>query len=162
ERIEQLRRQLADNPRVITPFASLAVPTGLEAQLRVARAYVADRHPTVKPPLWKGERYAHDRIRVAYLSADFHAHATSYLMAELLERHERRRLEIPAIRFGRAVQDEMQRRLSVAFDRFIDVHGRSDRDIAQLLRELEIDIAVDLKGLTQGARPGILAHRPAP
>jgi predicted O-linked N-acetylglucosamine transferase (SPINDLY family) len=56
----------------------------------------------------------------------------------------------------------MRTRLEAAFDRFVDVDCASDTDIARDIRKMEIDIAVDLMGYTRGARPGILAMRPAP
>src|ERR1051325_9869002 len=53
-------------------------------------------------------------------------------------------------------------RLKRAFDRFLDVNDKTDPEAAQLMRELEVDIVVDLAGFTTGSRPAILAHRPAP
>jgi predicted O-linked N-acetylglucosamine transferase (SPINDLY family) len=105
---------------------------------------------------------SHDKIRLAYLSADFHDHATAYLMAELFERHDRQQFETWGISFGRDEHGEMRSRLMAGFDQFIDVRATDDAGVARLLREHEIDIAIDLKGYTEGARPGILAHRPAP
>jgi predicted O-linked N-acetylglucosamine transferase (SPINDLY family) len=99
---------------------------------------------------------------VAYLSADFHDHATAYLMAEFFERHDSTRFETIAISFGPDRQDGMRQRLRQAFGQFIDVRGHSDAEVAQLLRSLEVDIAVDLKGYTQDCRTGILARRCAP
>lgn len=64
--------------------------------------------------------------------------------------------------FGPASQGEMRQRLIPAFDRFVDVRDYGDREVALLLRQWQIDIAIDLKGYTTSARPGILAHRPAP
>jgi predicted O-linked N-acetylglucosamine transferase (SPINDLY family) len=130
-------------------------------QLRAAETWVAERCPEM-PALWRGERYRYDRIRVAYLSADFHSHATAYLAAGLFEAHDRSRFETVAISFGPDDSSEMRGRLKGAFDRFIDVRDKSDHAAATLLNEMEIDIAVDLKGFTQDARPGILAYRPAP
>ena len=49
-----------------------------------------------------------------------------------------------------------------AFDRFIEVTERNDRDVARMLRDLEVDVAVDLMGFTEGMRLGIFAHRCAP
>jgi predicted O-linked N-acetylglucosamine transferase (SPINDLY family) len=106
--------------------------------------------------------YRHDRIRLAYLSADFHSHPTAQLMVELFERHDRTRFEVTAIAFGPDDNSAMRRRLVAAFDRFEDVRDWSDLEIAQLLRSREIDIAVDLNGHTHEARPGIFSHRPAP
>ena len=102
------------------------------------------------------------RIRLAYVSADFHDHATAHLMAELFELHDKGRFSTTAISYGSDSNDAMRKRLLESFDRFIDVRSLSDEEIAALVHSLEIDIAVDLKGYTTDSRPGILAHRPAP
>ena len=83
-------------------------------------------------------------------------------MAELFERHDRERFEFTAVSFGIDDRTPMRQRLVRAFDHFHDVQNQSDQEVAQLLHDRQIDIAVDLKGYTQGSRPGILAYRPAP
>jgi predicted O-linked N-acetylglucosamine transferase (SPINDLY family) len=103
-----------------------------------------------------------ERIRVAYLSADFHAHATAYLMAGVLEQHDRSRFEVYAVSFRKSDGSEMRARVENACEHFIDVCDMSDREVAVLLRAHRIDIAIDLKGFTRDARTGILAFRPAP
>ena len=118
--------------------------------------------PSRPRPLWTGETWRHDKVRVAYLSADFHRHATAYLMAELFERHDRSRFEIIGVSLGRDDGSEMRKRLVAAFDQFHDVRAKSDEEVAKLLHDLQVDIAIDLKGYTQDSRPGILAYRPAP
>ena len=158
---EQIHAALQSGRAVVSPHASTLIVNDPKDQLRAAQTWVAERCPEM-PPLWRGERYRHDRIRVAYLSADFHSHATAYLAAGLFETHDKSRFETVAISFGPDDSSEMRQRLTRAFDRFIDVRDESDRQVAVLLREMEIDIAVDLKGFTQDARPGILAYRPAP
>jgi predicted O-linked N-acetylglucosamine transferase (SPINDLY family) len=80
----------------------------------------------------------------------------------MFERHDRDRFEITAVSFGPDDKGAMRARLVKAFDRFHDARQQSDREVAQLLRQWEIDIAVDLGGYTSGARPWVLAHRPAP
>lgn len=147
---------------VADPFRFLNVSDSAAAQKQCAAAFVASKHPASPEPLWRGERYQHEKIRIAYLSADFHEHATAYLMAGLFESHEKQRFETIAISFGPDANDAMRKRLMQAFDRFIDVREKSDREVAQLLREMEVDIAIDLKGFTENGRIGILAHRPAP
>ena len=102
------------------------------------------------------------KIRIGYFSADFRHHPVSILIAELIETHDRTRFEITAFAFGPPSEDAMRRRLERAFDQFIDVRGRSDRQIALLAREMHIDIAVDLGGFTHHCRPGIFALRAAP
>lgn len=148
--------------RAQVPFAFLATSDSPAAQLRCARIYAADKFPPAREPLWHGRPYAHDRIRVAYVSADLRHHATAFLTAELFERHDRRRFEWTAISFGPDDGSPMRARLQSAFDHFLDVSGLADRDIARLMREREIDIAVDLQGYTADCRAGIFCHRPAP
>jgi predicted O-linked N-acetylglucosamine transferase (SPINDLY family) len=111
--------------------------------------------PIAKHP--KGEK-----IRIGYFSADFHNHATGYLLAELIELHDKIQFELIGISFGPNQDDEMRIRLQQSFDQLIDASTMSDIEIAQLSRDLKIDIAVDLKGFTQNCRTGIFAYRAAP
>ncbi|MFO1248721.1 MAG: tetratricopeptide repeat protein [Alphaproteobacteria bacterium] len=147
---------------VIPPLTFLPFCDDGALRRACSEAFVGDRIGAIPSPLWNGERYGHDRIRVAYLSSDFHQHATAELIAGLIERHDRSRFEIAAFSFGRDDGSDMRARLIKAFDRFEDVRGLTDIQAARLLREGEFDIAVDLKGHTEGARAGILAHRPCP
>src|SRR5882672_2266502 len=146
----------------MSPHASTLILDNAEDQLRSARRWVADRCPQSPSPLWRGEIYRHDKIRVAYLSADFHAHATAFLMAGVLEHHDRSRFETIALSFGPDDGSEMRARLKRGCDRFIDVRTKNDSEIAAMVRQFEVDIAIDLKGFTEGSRPGIFAHRAAP
>jgi predicted O-linked N-acetylglucosamine transferase (SPINDLY family) len=153
-----LRRGL----RVIHPFAHVLISDGPAMQLACARLQTEGANPAARVPLYSGEQYRHEKIRVAYLSSDFHQHATAYLMAGVLENHDRGRFEIFGVSYGSNDESAMRARVEKACTRFFDVPGRDDVSIAMLLRNLEIDIAVDLKGYAGGARPGILAHRPCP
>ena len=143
-----------------TPFALLALPASAAEQQQCAKLYVEDRTPPM--PSLSVKPHSHDRIRVAYLSADFGEHPVAYLAAGLYERHDRSRFEITGISFGRDRTSPMRERLQHGFDRFIDVVDRTENEIAALMKELEIDIAVDLMGHTRNGRPGVFARRPAP
>jgi len=144
------------------PFAFLAVSDSAADQLACARTWVRSRCPAAATKLWNGERYGHDRLRIAYLSADFHDHPVAYLTAGLFERHDRRRFETIGISFGPHAPGPMRSRIEAAFERFVDVREQGDAEVAALLRRLEVDVAVDLTGFTLDARTGILARRPAP
>jgi predicted O-linked N-acetylglucosamine transferase (SPINDLY family) len=144
------------------PFAILAAPFPPAQQQRCARICIQDKFPRVASPLRQEPRYSHDRIRIGYFSSDFGDHPVSHLIAQLIEGHDRSRFEINGFSFGPPSRDIWRQRLEKAFDRFLDVSARSDRDIAALAREREIDIAVDLNGFTKSARTGIFALRPAP
>jgi predicted O-linked N-acetylglucosamine transferase (SPINDLY family) len=146
---------------ICTPFELIATPASPATQLQTAAAYGTRHYPQVAP-LWSGERYDHDKIRIGYFSADFRNHATAYLMTGMLEQHDRTKFEITGFSWGASKPNDAKARIEAAFDRVIQVHGQSDRDVAALAQSLEIDIAVDLKGFTQDARTGIFAQRPAP
>jgi predicted O-linked N-acetylglucosamine transferase (SPINDLY family) len=153
-----LRRGL----RVIHPFAHLLISDCPAMELACARLQTEGANPAARVPLYRGEQYSREKIRVAYLSNDFHQHATSYLIAGVLENHDHSRFEIFGISYGSNDENRMRARVEKACTRFFDLREQDDVSIAMQLRNLEIDIAVDLKGYAGGARPGILAHRPCP
>lgn len=159
---ERLIADVRASRDAVAPFPFLSMSDSAQNQRRCAESWVRNKIPGSRTPLWQGERYAHDRIRIAYLSADLHDHAMAYLMAGLFERHERVRFETIAVSLGPDVQSGMRSRLKGAFERFLDVERHTDLEVANLLRSLEIDILVDLNGFTRGSRAEILALRPAP
>jgi predicted O-linked N-acetylglucosamine transferase (SPINDLY family) len=165
KRVEALTPQVIQNaPRgraVIQPFVLMGYSDDAALQRRCAENLVRMFVPQ-RPALRDVRRYGHDRIRLAYLSADYHQHPTAQLMVELFERHDRSRFEVTAIAFGPDDGSLLRARLKIVFDHFEDVRGLSDAEVARMLREREIDIAVDLNGHTAEARPGIFAWRPAP
>lgn len=146
----------------VQPLALLALPSSLEDQRQCARLWIAGQWPKPAESVWRGERYEHPRIRVAYLSADFRDHATAHLAAGLFEHHDRSRFEIVAISVGPNDNSSMRARLEGAFERFIDASTWDDERICSLVREMEIDILVDLNGLTTDSRTGILIRRCTP
>lgn len=145
----------------IEPSILMAISDDPAHQAGVARSQAARLAGSVKK-LSAPPPYDHDRIRVAYVSRDFYAHATAFLMAELFELHDRDDFEVIAVSFGGDDGSAIRRRIAGACDRFVEMRHASDQGIAAWLREQEVDVAVDLKGYTGFARPGIFALRPAP
>ena len=148
--------------RVASPLVPLAVSDSEDDKLICAEILMRDKHPREPEPTPPRPVPRHDRIRVAYLSADFRMHPVPVLMAGVFEHHDRARFETTALSHGHNDTSDMRKRLERSFARFIDVEGRSDREIADLTRDMEVDILVDLTGLTASARQGVLALRPAP
>jgi predicted O-linked N-acetylglucosamine transferase (SPINDLY family) len=140
----------------------LTIPSSSAEQLQCAKLWIKNKFPRCDPPVWQGERYDHKRIRIAYLSADFYQHATAFLMAGMFECHDKSRFDLTAISFGPNDNSAMRQRLQASFDRFMDCDRYDDHQIADLVRSLEIDLLVDLKGFTTDSRTGICARRPAP
>ena len=159
-------QSLRDQVRGTLPAASPFVVTGVldEPALHreVAQIYIQKRFPqndalgTIKP------RTAGQKMRIGYFSADFRNHAIAYLVAEMLEKHDKNTFEIYAFKLNPEPPDETSVRIFAAVTQVIDVSDKSDRNAAQLSRALNIDIAIDLGGHTVDSRTGIFAHRCAP
>jgi predicted O-linked N-acetylglucosamine transferase (SPINDLY family) len=131
-------------------------------QLAAAQRFVATKVPANLPPLCDPAGYPHRRIRIGYLSSDLWTHAVSMLTAELYELHDRSRVEVYAFSWSREDESPLRARVVGAMDHYIRIDRMPDDAAARTIRSHEIDVLVDLHGLTQGARPGILAWRPAP
>jgi predicted O-linked N-acetylglucosamine transferase (SPINDLY family) len=144
------------------PFQFLAIPSTSADQLKCAKLYIANKYPPSDKPIWQGERYNHKRLRVAYLSADFHQHPVSVAIAGMVERHDKSHFDVTAISLGADDNSELRQRLKVSSEYFIDARTYSDNQIANLVKEQEIDILVDLMGFTKDARSSIFAKRSAP
>lgn len=158
----RITAELAAGSKVTQPFTVLAFSDQLPLQRRAAEIFAHEGERVERPlPSLPGRKRT-DTIHIGYYSADFYSHATTQLMAGLIDRHDRTRFTVSAFAFGRHAPDQVTRRLERSFDRFVEVRTRSDREVAEISRDLAIDIAIDLKGFTQDCRPGIFAHRAAP
>ena len=160
---------LLDMPAAIcdagTPFVTLALADDPAVQLRHAGAYSAKLRKEVGPAIPPPFRAMQpgDPIRIGYLSADLHDHATMYLLAGLLRERDRAAFEVLAFSHGPDCADHAMRRFVVDnTDSFTDLRAVDDARAAAIIRDADLDILVDLKGYTQDSRIGILARRPAP
>ncbi|MBW8906697.1 MAG: hypothetical protein JF611_13710, partial [Betaproteobacteria bacterium] len=160
--IEALRKQVREGSVACAPFTLVAGSDSAAEQLAAAERHVSELLTSKPASLWRGPARRRDRITLAYLSGDFHEHATSKLAARLFELHDRARFEVLAVSYGEDDGSPARRRLQQAFDRFVDVRALDDAAAARQMLQVQVDIAIDLKGHTPDARPGILAHRPAP
>jgi predicted O-linked N-acetylglucosamine transferase (SPINDLY family) len=147
--------------RVITPFFHRFICDSEAENLAVARLWAKG---LLRPAegFWRGERYHHKKIRIAYLSTDFRDHVVSDAIAGNLEHHDKTRFEITAISLGPNDGSDIRRRIQAAMDRFVDAQSMSDDEIATLLRTREIDIVIDLNGNSGEKRTAILFRRPTP
>jgi len=150
---------LSDGQRDIQPGALIAYSDDPALMRRAAENIIA---PIPRPdkPLWCGTPFSGKKIRLAYCSADFHAHATSRLMAGVWEHHDRARFELIAFDFGPDDQSLLRARVKKSFDRFHVV--AAEPATAERIVDEGVDILVDLMGLTANAPNEIFARRPAP
>ena len=160
--LDRLKRDIVEGKSTMVSLLTLGRLDDPTLLRRYAENFVRTELGGPPPPLWRGETWRNEKIRVAYLSADFRQHPMSYLIAETIERHARARFEVLGISFGPDDGSEMRARVVQAVDKFYDVRSKSDEEIAKLISDLNVDIAVDLNGYTTHCRPKILMRRPAP
>jgi predicted O-linked N-acetylglucosamine transferase (SPINDLY family) len=158
---------LAGGAGQLSPFLFLSVPGISSDEHRICselwtknrlQASIAQR----KQLAFAFDLGLRDKIRIGYLSNDFHDHATCMLMIEMFEAHDRRRFEPHAFSFGADDGMTMRRRLKDTFHTFHDMSALDDIEVAHAIHAAKIDILIDLKGYTAGARTHVMMLHPAP
>lgn len=129
---------------------------------KCAELYAADKYQPASQPLWNGEKYKHRKKRVAFISGDFRIHPVGYLLIGMIENFDKSKFELTGFFTGVSDNSDLWRRYRCAFDHYIDCGNMTTIEVAKLMRAMEIDVAIDLSGHTEGTRLDILAYRPAP
>jgi predicted O-linked N-acetylglucosamine transferase (SPINDLY family) len=143
-----------------SPLAMLSASDDPAMQLLAARTFVHDRVKPLGQRLAFATRQRPGPLRVGYLSGDLCLHAVGLLIPELLELHDRSKVEVFGFCWSRDDGTSQRKRLVDAFDHHIRIGHLDDLAAARLIASCDIDILVDLHGITSGARPDILSHRP--
>jgi protein O-GlcNAc transferase len=164
--IEKLRPAVeagvARGTAMVPPFLFLGFSGDPALQLQCARNAIAELGLPAVPPLWRGERYGHQRLRVGYLSSDYCQHPVPLLIAGLIEGHDRANFEVLGFSTGADDGSAIRSRIAGAFDAFHDLRGMGAAQAAARIRAAEVDVLLDLTGHTEGDHFAILSHRPAP
>jgi predicted O-linked N-acetylglucosamine transferase (SPINDLY family) len=160
--LAELRAEFATGSFRAAPFQLLTMPSSRSEQRGTGSAHWADRCGTVVPLPRPGPRPPGRRVRIGYATNDIFRHATAYLLAEVLERHDRSRFDLFIYSYGHDDGSPIRRRIvDNAGAGFVDVAQMSDRAMADRIRSDDIDILVDLKGYTLGSRLRVFALHPA-
>ncbi len=161
--LRQALRAIPDSrPLETSPFTHAVLVDDPLEQLKVARHYAMHVERGVRPLPRRCARPHDGRLRIAYLSADFHQHATSQLMVQMLECHDRQAFDVTLLSTGTDDGSDMRQRMVGACEHFENLRGQGFEAIAQRVRALRIDILVDLKGATHDTLLPVFAYRPAP
>jgi predicted O-linked N-acetylglucosamine transferase (SPINDLY family) len=145
-----------------SPLAMLGLLDDPAMQWLAALSFVTRKYKDAEAPLALAPRSDTERLRIGYLSGDLCTHAVGLLMAEVLEAHDRTRVHVTAFDFSPDDGTAHRARLRRAVDEMVPIHAQTDRAAAEAIRDRSIDVLIDMHGLSSGARPGILALRPAP
>jgi predicted O-linked N-acetylglucosamine transferase (SPINDLY family) len=148
--------------KATSPLAMLSASDDPGLQLATSIRFITEKVNLRVPRLAPEKGYRHDKLRIGFLSSDFCLHAVSLLTVELLELLDRDRFEVYGFCWSREDGSALRARVVKSFDHYVRIAELDDASAARAIREAEIDVVVDLQGITSGARPDIIAHKPAP
>lgn len=152
----------AQSLQAVSALSMLDISDDPALQLAAAQRYVEEKTLPGLEPLANPAGYGHRKLRIGYLSSDFSLHPVSMLTVELLELHDRQQFEVYGFCWSPNDGSALRQRVIDALDVYVPIGALSDEEAARRIRAAEIDILIDLQGLTAGARINILARRPAP
>jgi protein O-GlcNAc transferase len=147
---------------VANPFALMSFSDDANLHLSTAKVFGEKRFPAAKEPLWRGERYRNRLKKVAFLSSDFREHPVGYLLIGLIEGLNKAEFETIGVSFCIDDKSDLHKRFRASFSHFWDCRNKPAREVAHLLKEFNVDVAIDLSGYTAGSRLDVLAMRPTP
>jgi len=143
------------------PFFFLNITDSGQDQMKCA-SFWGEQYQNKIKETYKFIPSARSKIRIGYISSDYYLHATTVLIERLFQAHNRSDFEIIGISLTTNRNDGITERIRHHFDSYHEVSDLPSHEIAQKIKELEIDILVDLKGYTKDARTDIFAYHPAP
>ncbi len=166
ESLDELKNRILSNVSngfpVTQPFALMSLTDEPYVIKQCAQQFGQQRFPKKNNPLWTDEKYKHRKKRLAFLSADFREHAVGYLFQAVLDHVDSAHFETIALHSGVNDGSELYRYYKAKFDHYISAESKSAKELAEILRAYEVDIAIDLSGYTSGSLLDVLSYRPAP
>ncbi len=161
EGLDHCKQEILIGRKSVRPFEALSLFDDEEIHSKATKIYVDNTFPK-EVINYQFNQNNSNKIVLGYYSSDFYNHATSHLIANLFELHDKEKFEIYLFYIGKNALDSMSQRLANSSCQFIDLSNNSDDEVVNLSRELKIDIAVDLKGYTKNERSMIFHSRCAP
>ena len=160
--IKEINNTIVKKSKVIEPFTFLGLIDNPVFLKLSSEKYIKNNFKKDLEIQSLAKYTNHKKPRIGYFSADFHNHATLHLMMDIFKNHNKSNFDFYGFSFGPQNNDIWNSQVKNYFLKFEDVSNISDKEVAYLSRKLEIDIAIDLKGLTSNSRSGIFSYRAAP
>ena len=160
--IKEINNTIVKKSKVIEPFTFLGLIDNPVFLKLSSEKYIKNNFKKDLEIQSLAKYTNHKKPRIGYFSADFHNHATLHLMMDIFKNHNKSNFDFYGFSFGPQNNDIWNSQVKNYFLKFEDVSNNSDKEVAYLSRKLEIDIAIDLKGLTSNSRSGIFSYRAAP
>ena len=155
---EQINKTINEGLKATEPFPYLSIADRPSSSKLVSEIFVKDKFfkaSEIQNPI----KYFHKKPKIAYFSGDFHNHPILHLMMEVFKNHDRSNFDFFAFSFGPDKNDKWRNEVKNYFFQFKDISKISDKEVLNYVKDLEIDIAIDLTGFTSNARSEIFTNR---
>jgi len=160
--VKNLLLKISEGKKSSPSLPILALTDSLSIQRKTAEIWINDNHP-LNPSLGVISKLPRkEKIKLAFLSADFKEHPTGYNFVGFFENIDRDKFEVIAVSFLNITDSPLSRRLVAAFDVFKIVDKLSDTEVCKWILDQKVDIAIDMMGPTLSNRCAIFAMRCAP
>jgi predicted O-linked N-acetylglucosamine transferase (SPINDLY family) len=162
ELYKEIYNDVEKNRYSATPFGYQAICDDESNLQKCAQLYSSKYFPEIRNNFFTKKISKNKKIKIGYLCGEFREQATSVLMTEVWEKHNKENFEIIAFDSGWDDKSLRRNRIIAAFDKFIDISKMSDFDAAKLIYKEQIDILINLNGFFGNGRTIVFSYRPAP
>ena len=159
---KEIENLISRKKKVIEPFSFLGLSDDPASSKIVSETFINDKfsqHFEKKKPI---KIYNHEKLKIGYVSGDFHDHPVLHLITDVFKNHDKTKFDLFAFSYGPIRNDKWRNEVKKYFLNFEDINKLSDKNVADLIKKNEIDIIIDLSGLTGNSRSGIFSYRAAP
>ena len=157
------KKKLLNNDIILDPLFIYYLFDDLRIQNNNSKNFIKKEFEDYKKIKISNKKKNNKKIKIGYFSGDFHNHPVMHIMSKIYKNHNRNKFEIYAFSHGPEKKNNVWKESVVGFFKeFYEIHEKSDEKIIELARKNEIDIAVDLSGLTKYHRTSLFYNRIAP
>jgi len=146
----------------VSPFATLFLEDDPQRQMRRSVNLARDKYCRKPLPLPERPRTRPAKLRIGVFSSDFAEHAVFFMMSGLLREYDRDRFELHAYSFGEQPVEKHREAIGGLVDGFTDIRNLPTARIVDQARADDLQIAIDVNGLTRFSRSDLFAFRLAP
>ncbi len=164
QELEEIKKSIIEKKNLIYPFIFLTISDDLNLHKINTEKLINTNFNNHCEVFNKSNLKKNKKIKIGYFSAEFHQHAVLFLMMDVFKNHDKSNFEIIAFSHGplNKEKDPWRNIVKPYFEGFYDIKEKSAKEVVKLCRDLQIDIAINLTGLTENHRTDIFINRVAP
>ena len=160
---QNIEKKLSNNEIILDPLIMYYLFDDLKIQSKNTKNYINNQFKNYEKIIYSKKKIENRKIKIGYFSGDFHNHPVMHIMSDIFKNHDKKKFEIYAFSLGPDKNNNVWRKAVLSyFKKFYQIYDMSDDEIINLAKNNQLDIAVDLSGLTKYSRNTLFYNRIAP